>query len=279
MRAKRLVSFFIIIMLAFSISGCTKIEKLKVDLGLKNQDFDYMSQGKITKIVIQSTRDRGFKFVVTSPETINEIYDILSSAKVAYKKSTLEPDYIFDLYRNDKVKYASFYYIAGIDKKDGGNLYNNKKSYIVSGRIDNDIIKDFLDIDAKRLPNNFNKVYYPMILQALSKYENSGVDKNKTVGINFKDDVNALKYVLSTDVEDFKKKLPSNARIINDDKVSTDITEDVETRGYKTDVYKCKITFYDNKTMVQKVYYAVGKYDSVKYSWNITISDSEPSNF
>lgn len=279
MRAKRLVSFFVLIMIVFSISGCERIEKAKVKLGLKNEDFNYMSQGKIRKIIIQSTRDRGFRFVVTSPQTINEIYDILSSAKVASKKSTLEPDYIFDLYKSDKVKYDSFYYIAGIDKKDGGNLYNNKKDYIVSGRIDNDIIKDFLDIDAKRLPNNFNKVYYPMILQALNEYESSGVDKNKSVGINFKDDVNALKYILSTDIEDFKKRLPSNASIIKDDKVSTDITEKVETRGYKTDVYKCKITFYDNKTAIQKIYYAVGKYDSGKYLWSISISNDEPSNF
>lgn len=248
-------------------------------MGLKNEDFNYMNEGKIRKIIIQSTRDRGFRFVVTSSQTISEIYDILSSAKVASKKSTLEPDYIFDLYKSDKVKYDSFYYIAGIDKKDGGNLYNNKKSYIVSGRIDNDIIKDFLDIDAKRLPNNFNKVYYPMILQALNQYEASGVDKNKTVGINFKDDVNALKYVLSTDIEDFKKKLPGNASIVTDDKVSTDVTEKVETRGYKTDAYKCKITFYDNKTAVQKVYYALCQYDKGKYSWNISISDSQPANF
>ncbi|KOF57176.1 MULTISPECIES: hypothetical protein [Clostridium] len=279
MRLKRLVSFFILILLIFSTSACEKVDKIQVKMGLKNEDFNYMKQGKIRKIIIQSTRDRGFRFVVTSPETINEIYDILSSAKIASQKSTLDPDYIFDLYKSDKVKYDSFYYIAGIDKKDGGNLYNNKKKYIVSGRIDNDIIKDFLDIDAKRLPNNFNKVYYPMILQALNQYESSGVDKNKTIGINFKDDVNALKYILSTDIEDFKKKLPSNASIIKDDKVSTDIVEKVETRGYKTDAYKCKITFYDNKTMIQKVYYAVCSYDKGKYSWTISISDSQPANF
>lgn len=279
MKLKKLVSFFILIMLVFSISGCTRVEKVKVKMGLKNEDFNYMNQGKIRKIIIQSTRDKGFRFVVTSPQTINEIYDILSSAKVTSTKSTLEPDYVFDLYKSDKVKYDSFYYVAGLDKKDSGNLYNSKKSYIVSGRIDNDIIKDFLDIDAKRLPNNFNKVYYPMILQALTQYQNSGVDKNKSIGINFRDDVNALKYVLSTDIEDFKKKLPANASIIKDDKVSTDIVEKVETRGYKNDVYKCKITFYDNKTMVQKVYYATGKYDNGKYSWSISISDVAPSNF
>lgn len=279
MKLKKLVSFFILIMLVFSISGCTRTEKVKVKMGLKNEDFNYMNQGKIRKIIIQSTRDRGFRFVVTSSQTINEIYDILSSAKATSTKSTLEPDYVFDLYKSDKVKYDSFYYIAGLDKKDSGNLYNSKKSYIVSGRIDNDIIKDFLDIDAKRLPNNFSKVYYPMISQALTQYESSGVDKNKSVGINFKDDVNALKYVLSTDIEEFRKKLPVNASIIKDDKVSTDIVEKVETRGYKTDVYKCKITFYDNKTMVQKVYYATGKYDNGKYSWSISISDSVPSNF
>lgn len=279
MKIKKLTSFFIVLAIVFSFSGCDRIDKIEVKMGLKNQDFNYMQQGKITKIVIQSTRDKGFRFVVTSSKTINEIYDILSSAKPAKTKSTLSPDYTFDLYKSDKVKYDSFNYIAGLDKKDGGNLYNGKKSYIVSNRIDNDILKDFWDTDTKRLPTSFSKVYYPMILNALSKYQSSVNAKDKKVGINIKDDVEAAKFILSTEVDDFKKKLDDNVSMITDDGSNVDISELVSTYGYKSDVYKCIITFYDKKTMIQKKYYLVGKYGSYKDNWDIKIYDKEPDDF
>ncbi len=279
LKIKKLISFFIILLIIFSFSGCDKLDKVEVKMGLKNQDFDYMQQGKIKKIIIQSTRDKGFRFVVTSSKTINEIYDILSSAKPAQSKSTLDPDYTFDLYKSDTVKFDSFNYIAGLDKKDGGNLYNGKKSYIVSKRIDSDILKDFWDTDAKRLPTSFSKVYYPMISDALSKYEATGVDKNKKVGINIKDDVEAAKFILSTEVEDFKKKLDDNVSLITDDKDNNDIDELVSTYGYKSDVYKSIITFYDKKTMIQKKYYLIGTYSPYKDNWGITIYESEPNDF
>lgn len=279
MKVKKVISLFIVFFTLLAFSGCQRISDVQVKLGLKNQDFDYIKKGKITKIVIQSTRDKGFRFVVTSPTTINEIYDILSSAKAVSTKSTLPADYTFDLYRSEKVKYDSFSYIAGLDKNTAGNLYNGKKSYIVSKRIDNDILSDFWDTDAKRVPASFNKIYYNLILDALTKYEASGADKNTVVGINLNNDVEALKFILSTDLEDFKKKIPQNAVLLNSNTNTSDtvITETIYTRGYNRENYKAKVVFYNSKTNVEKDYYVTCKYKDS--SWDIAISETEPEYF
>ena len=137
--------FMIIIMVllfCFITSGCNKIDEMKVKAGLKNNDFEYIKQGKIETIVIQSTRDQGFRFTVTDKNVINEIYDVLSTAKTASKKSSLEPDYIFEMKEGNN-KIHKFSYVTGLDKKDSGNFYSDNKTYIVSNRIDNNIISNY----------------------------------------------------------------------------------------------------------------------------------------
>ena len=201
---KRYLFLAMIFIFCFFSSGCSKLNELEVKAGLKNTDFEYIKQGKIEKIVIQSTRDQGFRFIVTDQKAIGELYDILSTAKTASQKSSLEPDYVFEMDEGNN-KVHKFSYVAGLDKKDSGNLYSDDKIYIVSTRIDNDIIKSFWTI---RKPKDFKEVYYGSIIDTLNQYLKNK-DKSKTVGINLKDDVDSAKFILSTDLEDFKSDLKS----------------------------------------------------------------------
>ncbi|PJI09023.1 MULTISPECIES: hypothetical protein [Clostridium] len=284
MKRKKLLSFFLVLVMSLSsmtFTGCqsfsNNISNIKVKLGLKNNDFQYIEDGKISKIVVQSTRDSGFRFVVTDKNVINDIYDMLSSAKAVNSRSSLKPDYTFQLYKNDKKVYATFNYIAGLDKKDGGNFYNNSKSYVVSNRIDSDIIKNFWEIDGTRSLIDFNSVYYKMISDVVDKY--IAYSKSSSIGIEVDNDINAAKFIQSTKLEDFKKKLPSGVTLVEstDDDTSKDSTLNLTTEGYDQTIYKCTATFYNKKTMEQKKYYLTGKY--IKSYWNISISETKPNNF
>jgi hypothetical protein len=255
---KHLIILFMLLLLTPLFSGCAKVDQLKVKLGMKNNDFEYIKQGKIKKIVIQNTRDPGFRFVVTDQKAISELYDILSTAKEVQNKSTLQPDYIFQM-EESATKIYKFNYIAGLDKGDAGNLYSDDKVYVVSKRIDNDIIKSFWNI---RKPKDFGKLYYGLILNQIDAYAKDD-GKDKSIGINIYDDVDIAKFILSTDLENFKKDLSSrakNAELMdapaNGQKTKDyDVVMNVKTVGYKTNLYNCIVTFTDKKKNSEKKYY------------------------
>ena len=139
--------------------------------------------------------------MVTDEIAIKDLYEILSTSKEVSEKSTLESDYIFEMYEGvDKVH--KFNYIAGLDEKDGANLYSTDKSYIVSKRIDNDIIQNFWNI---RKPIDFELIY-DSILKVLDKYVKGDV-KDKKIVLDISEDNKVAKFVLSTDLESFKSKL------------------------------------------------------------------------
>nr|WP_286207950.1 hypothetical protein [Clostridium caldaquaticum] len=281
---KTLLSLFLVIFLISLFSGCDKIDELKVRLGMKNNDFEYIKQGKIKKIVIQSTRDPGFRFIVTDKNAISELYDILSQAKPVQAKSALEPDYIFEMEEGINKVYK-FNYIAGLDKKDAGNLYSDDKIYIVSKRIDNDIIKNFWNV---RKPNDFNEVYYGTLLSQIEQYS-QGDGKGKSIGINIYDDVEAAKFILSTDLEEFKSNLSlkvNNAELIEPSKTNGqtkvyDVTMSIRTVGYKTFLYKCEITFWDNTNKSEKKYYIQVSDNFKDGRWNTKVytENDKPSTF
>jgi hypothetical protein len=234
------------------------LDQIEVKLGMKNNDFEYIKQGKIKKIVIQNTRDPGFRFVVTDQKAISELYDILSTAKEVQNKSTLEPDYVFQMEESPN-KIYTFNYIAGLDKGDAGNLYSEDKVYVVSKRIDNDIIKSFWNI---RKPKDFAKLYYGLILNQVDAYSKSE-GNGKSIGINIYDDIDVAKFILSTDLENFKSDLASkysNAELINPPASGQkakdyDVIMNVKTVGYKTFLYNCIVTFTDKKKNSEKKYY------------------------
>jgi hypothetical protein len=263
-----------ILIAAFMFTGCKSFDNIKVKLGIKNNDFEYIKQGRIKKIIIQSTRDKSFKFVVTDEIAIKDMYEILSSSEEVTEKSTLESDYIFEMYEGvDKVH--KFNYIAGLDKKDGANLYSEDKSYIVSKRIDNDIIQNFWNI---RKPIDFKTVYYDSILKVFDNYFKEEV-KNKKIFLDISEDVEASKFILSTDLESFKSKLLSdfNTQLSKDNKAGADVLIKVKTEGYKATIYKSTMTITSSADAKEKVYYIVAKYDS---DWNIEIfEDKKPEEF
>jgi hypothetical protein len=271
---KRFFLTIFIIICVFS-TGCSSLDNIKIKSGLKNNDFEYIKQGKIQKIVIQSTRDQGFRFTVTDPNTIGELYDILSTAKTATQKSSLEPDYVFEMVEGNN-KIHKFNYVAGLDKSDSGNLYSDNKIYVVSKRIDNDIIKSFWTI---RKPKDFKEVYYGSIIDTLSEYLKDK-DKNKSVGVSLKDDVDAAKFILSTDLEDFKGELKdkfNNASVADKGKENYDVWVTVKTQGYKSTLYKATVVFWDKAEKSEKKYYIYDKYENGR--WNVKISSEKPSEF
>lgn len=266
----------IILMTSILLSGCDKIDELEVKAGLKNSDFEYIREGKVDKIVIQNIRDQGFKFVVTDQNAIKDLYDILSSGKKVSRKSSLQPDYIFEIYEGNN-KIHKFNYIAGLDKKDFGNLYSNNQIYIVSKRIDNDMINNFWNI--RMPPNNFKQVYYGSIMNTLNEYFRDK-DKNKKIGINFRDDIDGSRFILSTEVEEFKSDLNDkfkNAGIGNNNKDKYDIWVTIKTEGYKSTLYKATITFWDKKNKSEKIYYIYDTYSGA--GWDIKVYKNEPENF
>lgn len=270
-------SVILTLLLIFSLcfTGCSRMDSLKVKFGLKNNDFEYIKQNKIEKIVIQNTRDQGYRFVVTDKTAIQELYEILSTAKEVKEKSTLKPDYVFEMHEaHDKVH--KFNYVAGLDKKNGGNLYSDDKIYIVSKRIDNDIIKSFWNI---RIPKDFTDVYYNSILKVLNEYSKSAKN-NKNIGINLSEDIDVAKFILSTDLEDFKSKLKDkydNASLVEGDDSKYNVLMTVKTQGYKRLLYKSIITFYDRTEKSEIKYYIKSEY--VNRSWNTKVYNSKPDGF
>ncbi len=263
------------VMVIFSISGCSSIDKLKVKMGLKNNDFEYINQGKIKKVTIQDTRDKGYRFTVTDPRTIKDLYTILSTAKPVKEKSALAPDYIFEMEETpDKI--YKFNYIAGIDSKNAGNLYSGDKIYQVSSRLDNDILVSFWNT---RTPKNFKYIYYESILEAIGEYSKTA-DKSKKTGINISDDTESAKFVLSKDLEEFKANLKrkySNFELIEDQNAQYDMVMNISTEGYKSTLYKMKATFSDKTQNSEKKYYILSVYNN---QWKITIkADSKPEGY
>ena len=94
------------------LSGCTFINNLEVKMNLKNEQFEYIKQNKVDKIVIQNVRDSGFRFMVTDSNAIDDIYKLLSEGSEVSKKSSLDPDYIFEVYIGDEVK-KKYQYVVG----------------------------------------------------------------------------------------------------------------------------------------------------------------------
>lgn len=278
-RRKSLLSLLLVIFLTPLLFGCAKIDELQVKIGMKNNDFEYIRQGKIKKIIIQNTRDPGFRFAVTDKKAILELYDILKEAKPVQAKSALEPDYIFEM-EEGRSKVYRFNYIAGLDKTDAGNLYSDDKIYTVSKRIDNDIIKNFWNV--RKPPREFSKVYYGTILDQVVKFSNEKA-RGKSIGINMYSDVEAAKFILSTELQEFKEELnskTSNVELMTAPKQEEaskeyDIIMEIRTLGYKTNLYKCELKYWNKKEQKEEKYYIKVIDEHNDGRWNTKVYTSE----
>lgn len=262
-----------LIILLLSLTGCSFIDNITTKVGKNNLDFEFMNEGKVDSIVIQSTRDKGFRFLVNDKDVINSIYRMLSKAEEVNSKTELEPDYIFELHMGSDIK--SFYYVTGSNESGEGNFYDDEKIYKLSKRLDNDLIQN---LSFLRKPRSFEKIYYDSILKVLSENKallNQGEAK---VGIDILGDTDMTKYQLSVDVEQFEKKLKSiipNASIMNHNREDFDIIVSVKNYGHKTTVYKSTVTIENKIDNSENKFYIDGTYDK---DWEIEIYDSFPKD-
>lgn len=262
----RLICILFSMMIIFS--SCEAIHKLTY----KNQDFEYVNKKVTAKIVIQSTRDKGFRFVVTDPKTVEELYDSLSSAMPVTEKIPLEPDYIFEFHSFDTT-IKKFYYVAGTSKDDTkGNLYNDKKTYVVMNRIDNEIIRNMFSL---RKPSDFVNGYYGGIEQIVKKVKQDYPDKK--IGVMVNEDAEMLKYHLSFELVEFQNKLKALdvTQVRKEDE--KDVVINITTVGYYNNLIKIQGRVKDNVLKKEKYYYLRNVYD--KKLWNPSVTEEKPSDF
>ena len=266
---KKILKLFILLIFILSFTGCTAINNIEKKLGLRNDYFEFLNSDNIEEISIQSTRDLGFKFIVTEPSAISDMYELLSRAKISENKSTLQPDYIFEFKIGDEVK--NFYYVVGSDE---GNFYNNDITFTVSKRLDEGLIKNLSFI---RKPRDFEVVYYDSILDVLGTAVKNENIKDLKVGIDINGDIDCLKYVFSIDLNDFvkrAKKIIPSVELVNNNSEDFDVVVTVKNRGYDTTNFKTLITINNKLSKTQNLYYIIAVNEFKE--WNISITGPNP---
>ncbi|MGL4992499.1 MAG: hypothetical protein ACRC57_15330 [Sarcina sp.] len=283
MNIKKLtISVIVIVIIAgiagFIFDGSAMFSDMAVRLGLKNNYFNYFNSGVVTEVAMQSTRDPGFRIIVTEPSAINDIYKVLSSAKLVSDKdkSTLTPDYTVQIYEGNQV--STYDYIAGQTSGSTGNFYspNGKQTFHLSTRLDNQIIQNLSFIQK---PRDFDNIYYGSILNVLKLDKSQLTDGNPTVAVNVLDDYLCTKFLLSTDMQNFlseAKEVVPNISFMNHDSSKYNIIINVQCYGYTTKTFKTVITVNDKLNNTEKTYYVQGNYDG---SWNMEVFDSMPQSW
>lgn len=268
-KIKKYIAVVSIVAMALTLGGCTVVEDIEKKLGLKNEYFEYLNAYNVEEVSIQSTRDTGFKFIVTEDSAINEMYNLLSRAKISENKSTLDPDYIFEFDLGDEVK--QFYYVVG---SDDGNFYDGTNIFTVSKRLDEGIIKNLSFI---RKPRDFEYVYYNSILDVLKLSKGISDISNYKVGVDIKGDIDCLKYIFSNDLKKFEEsaeKITPNFGLIDNNENDFDVVVTVKNRGYDTTNFKTLISVSNKKENTQQDYYIVATNEFKE--WNIEITGPNP---
>lgn len=192
---------------------------------------------------------------------------MLSKGREVSEKSSLDPDYIFEIHIGDEVK--KYEYVVGANERNKGNFYDENNIFSISKSLDNTIMQNLSFI---RKPRDFEYVYYQSILKVvnLKKQELS----NNNVGIDILGDVDCLKYMFSMELEEFKKnlrkELPS-VDLVKNNYSDFDAIVKVKNRGYSSTLFKTLITIEDKKDKVYESYYVTAEYNFK--DWDINISD------
>lgn len=280
MKRRRVFKLLIVcftLIISMSMVGCAPIENIAVKLGFKNNDFDYMKSNKVDEIVIQNARDTGFRFKVTDPKAIEEIYTTLEAGNPESERSSLDPDYIFEIHTGDTVK--KYYYVVGVDESNRGNFYNDTNAYKVPKNLDQTIINNLSFI---RRPRDFNAIYYGSILKVLDMNKDKIAGGDHKIGIDVLGDLDSVKYLFSIDLEGFEKELQKTfpgAEIIKNNLNDFNVIVKVENRGYNSEKFRTIITIDNKVDKVYEKYYVVGHYEFKK--WEITVGKEgeKPDNW
>ena len=260
-----LLSIFLVTMTI--LGGCNPIESIEKKFGIRNEYFEFLNNNNVSKISIQSTRDPGFKFIVTEDSAIKNMYQLLAKSKVSKSKSTLEPDYIFEFQIGEEVR--NFYYVVGSDE---GNFYNDNDIFTTSKRLDEGIIQNLSFI---RKPRYFDYIYYQSILDVLNVIKDKIKLSDYNIGINIQGDIECLKYVFSIDLKRFlekARKIAPNIDLVKNNDENFDLVITVKNRGYDSTNYKTKITVNDRIQKYTDEYFitAVNEFKE----WNIKVSEA-----
>lgn len=263
-----IIALTILLTASMMLSGCTVINDLEVKMNLKNEQFEYIKQNKVDKIVIQNVRDSGFRFMVTDNEAINDIYKILAEGSEVSKRSSLDPDYNFEVHIGEEVK--EYQYVVGNNESDTGNFYNEDKAFSVPKNLENTIMQNLSFI---RKPRDFQYIYYQSILKIIEKKKDI-LSKSNKVGIDISGDVDCLKYVFSADLEEFKKNfndvLP-NISLVDNNLEDFDTVIKVKNRGFSTTIFKTLITVENKNDKSVESYYIISEYNYK--DWDIKVSE------
>ncbi|OPJ64954.1 hypothetical protein [Clostridium chromiireducens] len=265
---KFLIVLSILLCIGTMLSGCTFINDMEVKMNLKNEQFEYIKQNKVDKIVIQNVRDSGFRFVVTDSKAIEDIYKLLSEGSEVSKKSSLDPDYIFEIYIGEEVK--KYQYVVGANERGAGNFYDDNKAFSVPKNLENTIMQNLSFI---RKPRDFEYIYYQSILKVIESKKNNLAGGNK-VGVDIGSDTDCLKYIFSVDLEEFKKNLNEvlpGINIVSNNYEDFDTIIKVKNRGYNSTTFKTLITIDDKKNKSFENYYISAEYNYK--DWDIKISE------
>lgn len=257
------------------LSGCTFINEMAVKMNLRNEKFDYIKENTVDKIIIQNVRDSGFRFIVNDSKAINDIYKSLAKGKIEKEKTTLDPDYIFEVWMGDEVKKYS--YVVGSDSKKVGNFYDDEYAFSVPKNLENTIMQNLSFI---RKPRDFQYIYYQSILKVAEAKKNSIGDLK--VGIDISGDTDCLKYVFSTDLEEFKKnikKVLPNAELVDNNSKDFDVILTVKNRGFSSKVFKTLISVDNKQDKSLENYYISAEYNLKTWDINVSEANKKPQDW
>lgn len=257
------------------LSGCTFINNMAVKMNFRNEKFDYIKENTVDKIIIQNVRDSGFRFIVNDSQAINDIYKSLSKGKIEKEKTTLDPDYIFEVWMGDEVKKYS--YVVGSDSKKVGNFYDDEYAFSVPKNLENTIMQNLSFI---RKPRDFQYIYYQSILKVAEAKKNDIGDLK--VGIDISGDTDCLKYVFSTELEDFKKNLKKilpNAELVDNNSKDFDVIMTVKNRGFSSKVFKTLISVENKKDKSLENYYISAEYNLKTWDINVSEANQKPQDW
>lgn len=227
-----------VLLTTIMLSGCTFVDNMEVKMNLRNEKFDYMKENTVDKIIIQNVRDSGFRFIVSDSQAINDIYTSLAKGKIAKEKTTLNPDYIFEVWMGDEVK--KYDYVVGSNSRGVGNFYDDEYAFSVPKNLENTIMQNLSFI---RKPRDFQYIYYQSILKVAEAKKDSISDLK--VGIDISGDTDCLKYVFSNQLEEFKKNLKKilpNSDIVDNNSKDFDVIITVNNRGFSSKIFKTLIS-------------------------------------
>lgn len=269
---------FILVMISIflvtvTLSGCTFVESMAIKMNLRNEDFEYIKENNVDKIIIQNARDSSFRFIINDSTAINNMYKVLSKGKKKSENTTLDPDYIFEVYSGEEV--TKYNYVVGTNSSKVANFYNDDISILVPKALENNIMENLSFITK---PRDFTYIYYQSILEVLQSKKDSLSSSN--VGIDITKDSNCLKYVFSSELEDFKKdlvKVLPSASLVKDNLSDFDTIITVKNRGYSSTVFKTLITIQSNGS--KNDYYVSADYSYKKWKIKVSEANDQPQDW